>query len=207
MLPEVGQSVVLSDEDGGEHRSETRGVSAEQLTVLRPEQLAVGVPLLIGADLTLSWASGDGAVNKVRARIAKMRHDGETRLWDLEPTGEPWREQRRSWVRVPASGPITVTELVDEIRSLAPRTATGELLDISEVANRCLIDASAIWAARRNARVRATFALGSHEVQLDGRVTASKFSADGADRREVVIQFDQPVPAADTLRRHVQSQQ
>jgi len=155
--------------------------------------------------MTLAWANGDSAVNRVRARVATMRYDGEDRLWDLEPLCTPWREQRRLWVRVAATGPMTVTEIVDDVRSVEPKTASGELLDISEIATRYLMEARAIWACRRNARVRASFSLGVDEVELDGRVIASRVSGEDAERREIVMLFDQPVAVAETLRRHVHS--
>jgi hypothetical protein len=204
LLPGVDAFVVLEDEEQREHHSQVKAVSAQQLTLARPPVTA-GSALLVGAEVTLVWPEGTRAVNKVGARIAAMRRDADAALLDLQVVGEPWREQRRKWVRVPATGLITVTEVVDGARSLAPRTAPGDLLDISEVATRCVIDAQAIWACRRNARVRVSFFLGDDEIDLAGQVFTSSVSSRSPNRREIVVRFDEPVPAAETLRRHVLS--
>ena len=208
VLPQVGDTVALQDEDGAEHRSSVQAVASEVLTVRRPVALAPGVPLLIGAELVVSWSLGDNAVSKVRARIAAIRYDGDVLLWDLAPLGEPWSEQRRRWARVELTGPITVTEVADEARSLPPGVEHGELLDISEVALRCVISAGAIWASRRNARVRLSFTLpeqGSADSSfvLDGKVLTSRIPAGTPDRREVVAQYEPAPDQLEALRRYI----
>jgi hypothetical protein len=205
VLPQAGDGVILQDEDSGEHRSLVHAGASELLTVRRPAALPPGVPLLIGAELVVSWSSGDNAVSKVRARIAAIRYEGDLLLWDLALTGEPWREQRRRWTRVEVAGPITVTEIVAETRSLPPGIERGELLDVSEVALRCLIAASAIWASRRNALLRLDFALAGEQFQLDGRVLTSRIPAGTPSRREVVAQFEPAPEQAEAIRRYVAS--
>lgn len=190
VLPQQGAGVVLQDEDGGEHRTLVHAAATESLTVRRPAALAPGVPLLIGAELVVSWSSGDNAVGKVRARIAAIRYEGSLLLWDLALVGEPWQEQRRRWVRVEVTGPITVTEVADESRTLPAGVEHGELLDISEVALRCVIAAGAIWASRRNARVQLSFSLRDEAFELAGRVLTSRIPAGTPSRREVVAQFE-----------------
>ena len=69
LLPQAGDGVVLEDEDHGEHRSSVHASQPELLTVRRPAALAPGAPLLIGAELVVSWSSGNNSVGKVRARI------------------------------------------------------------------------------------------------------------------------------------------
>ncbi len=204
VLPQAGDRVALRDEDGGEHRSSVHAAAPESLTVLRPTALAPGVPLLKGAELVVSWASGENAVSKVRARIAAIRYDGDLLLWDLALLDEPWSEQRRRWARVELTGPITVTEVVDEVRSLPAGTEYGELLDISEVALRCVISAGAIWASRRNAQVRLSFALLDEVLELNGRVLTSRIPGGMPSRREVVAQFEPAPEQAEALRRYVE---
>ena len=190
VLPQSGDGVDLQDEDGGQHRTVVQAAAGKLLTVRRPAALAPGVPLLIGAGLLVSWSSGENAVTKTRARISAIRYDGDLLLWDLALLGEPWQEQRRRWARVALTGPITVTEVLDEARSLPAGVEHGELLDISEVALRCVLPAGAIWASRRNARVRLGFALPDRELELDGRVLTSRIPAGTPTRREVVAQFE-----------------
>jgi hypothetical protein len=205
VLPQAGAVVVLQDEDSGEHRSRVHAGGSELLTVRRPAALAPGVPLLIGAELVVSWSSGDNAVGKVRARIAAIRYEDDLLLWDLALTGEPWQEQRRRWTRVEVTGPIAVTEIVAEGRSLPPGVEHGELLDVSEVALRCVIAAGAIWASRRNALLRLDFALADEQFQLDGRVLTSRIPAGTPSRREVVAQLEPAPEQAEALRRYVAS--
>ena len=210
VLPQPGDGVVLQDEDGGEHRSSVQAAADGLLTVRRPAALAPGTPLLIGAELLVSWSSGENAVTKLRARITAIRYDGDLLLWDLAPLGEPWREQRRRWARVELTGPITVTEVVEEARTLPSGVEHGELLDISEVALRCVISSGAIWASRRNARVRLGFALPGQAsedqpFELDGRVLTSRIPGGSPDRREVVAQFEAMPEQREALRRYVAS--
>jgi hypothetical protein len=207
VLPQSGDGVDLQDEDGGQHRTVVLAVADGLLTVRRPAALAPGVPLLIGAGLLVSWSSGENAVTKVRGRISAIRYDGDLLLWDLALLGEPWQEQRRRWARVALTGPITVTEVVDEARSLPAGVEQGELLDVSEVALRCVIPAGAIWASRRNARVRLRFALPDRALELVGRVLTSRIPAATPDRREVVAQFEPDPEQTEALRRYVAEHQ
>lgn len=209
MLPQPGDAVVLQDEDGGEHRSAVHA-AAELLTVRRPAALAPGTPLLIGAEVLVSWSSGENAVSKLRARIARIRYDGDLLLWDLAPLGEPWQEQRRRWARAELTGPVTVTEVVAEVRALPPGVEHGELLDVSEVALRCVIPADATWAFRRNAEVLLSFTMpdapaptepGSFE--LAGRVLTSRIRNGSPSRREMVVQFEASPEQVESLRRYV----
>lgn len=203
MLPHPGDGVVLHDEDGGEHRSAVHA-AAGLLTVRRPATLAPGTPLLIGAEVLVSWSSGDNAVCKLRTRIDRIRYDGDLLLWDLAPLGEPWQEQRRRWSRAALTGPITVTEVAAEIRSLPPGVEHGELLDISEVALRCVIPVAAIWASRRNAQVLLSFALpDAGSLELTGRVLTSRIRNGAPDRRELVAQFEASAEQVEALRRYV----
>ncbi len=190
MIPSVGVAVAVTDEDGDEHRSEVHAVSDEVLLLRRPAVLPTGAPLLIGAELVIAWDAGDSAVHKIRGRIVSMPTEEITRLWQVELSGESWREQRRRWPRIPASGPVQVGEVVDEDRLLPPREATGELVDLSEVACRFAVAASELWAGRRLARVRATFPAGAAQVSLTGRVLTSAPGRGDAGRQEVVLQFD-----------------
>lgn len=154
VLPQPGDGVILKDADQGEHRSSVYASTPERLTVLRPADLPLGAPLLVGAELVVSWSSASGTVTKVHARIAATRYQGEVLLWEFALLGEPWSEQRRVWTRVQMSGPITVTQVVQEGLTLPGEVEHGELLDLSEVALRCRIAAGAVWASRRSARVR-----------------------------------------------------
>ena len=103
------------------------------------------------------------------------------------------------------TGPITVTEVVDEARALGAGVEHGELLDISEVALRCVIAAGAIWASRSNARLRLSFVLQDEPFELDGRVLTARIPPRTPSRREVVAQFEPEPEQIEALRRFVDS--
>jgi hypothetical protein len=207
MLPQPGDGVVLKDADHGEHRSLVYATAPQLLTVLRPADLPPGAPLLIGAELVVSWSSGAETVGKVHARIAAIRYQDERLLWDFALLGEPWSEQRRGWTRVQMSGPITVTQVVQEGLTLPGEVEHGELLDISEVALRCAIAAGAIWASRRSARIRLSVTLHEQELELVGRVLTSRIPAGTPSRREVVALLEPEPWQAEVLRRYLAARQ
>jgi hypothetical protein len=206
-LPQPGDGVTLKDADSGEHSSSVYASAPELLTVLRPADLPIGAPLLIGAELVVSWSSGVETVSRVHARIAATRYQGELLLWDFALLGEPWSEQRRGWTRVQMSGPITVTQIVQEGLTLAGEVEHGELLDLSEVALRCTIAAGAVWASRRSARVRLSFTLPEQQLELAARVLSSRIPAGTPGRREVVAQVEPEPWQAEVLRRYLAARQ
>lgn len=202
-LPEPGATIVIVDEYGREHRSQvTASPDERHHTLVRPDDVAVGDPLLIGDRLTLTWPVGDAAVGMVRARLTAMRREEERQLWDVEITDAAWSAQRRAHVRVEATGPVTIS-LRSATDDAAPvRSGVGELLDISEVALRLHLPVGQVWAGRRGAAVVLNLALDGAEVDLLGHVMSSRVRADDS-RREVVVRFDQPVPDPESLRTHL----
>jgi PilZ domain len=186
-LPGAGQSVTLVDHDGREHRSELHDpAEAGRLTMLRPPGLASGVTVLIGAEMTMTWPLGANMVGQIPTRLAAIRRTGEDQFWDLEPLGEPLPIQRRAHPRVPVSTPVTVSQILE---LAAPRRSVGMLVDLSELAVRCSLDTTEIWATRRGTQLRVSFQLDGLDVDLAGRVISAALTA---DRREVVVRFDQP---------------
>jgi hypothetical protein len=206
-LPAVEDFVVIVDEDNREHRTQVRAVEPAVITVLRPADVVAGDPLLIGDQIMVSWPDGDNGVGVVNAQLAAIRREGADRLWDMKILGAPWREQRRGYVRAAASGPVLLTQVVDDstapTASGRPRSAAGELLDLSEAAVRCSLPLTEIWASRRSTAVSVSFALDGEEHEIIGRVVTSKLSIQPGAGREVVVLFDQPVPNVDRLREQV----
>jgi hypothetical protein len=201
LLPPSGQTVVILDEDGHEHRSVVEAVTDEQrMELRRPAGLAIGVPLLIGDVMTLTWTAGENTVGMVRARLVAMRRHDELAVWDVELIGEPWKIERRAHVRVNVDGTIRVSQVVDQDAPTAGRSAEGSLVDISEAAVRCALDAREIWASRRNSHVLVVFELGGHAFELPGRVVAGEIARRNSGLRDVVVSFDQPAEGLEPLR-------
>jgi hypothetical protein len=194
-LPTLATPVVLVDQDGHEHRSQVEAVDGLQLTVTGPAGLISGEPLLVGDALTLRWTQGGADSSAVPARLAAKRSDGpDRRLWDLELVGPVRQEQRRDHERIRVAGPVRFTQLRGALSGVQARTATGELLDVSEVGARCSLDAGAVWAARHNAAVQAEFELSDRSLDVTGRVLSSSVSTSDPSRRELVMIFDQRIP-------------
>jgi hypothetical protein len=207
VLPQPDDGVVLQDVNHGEHRSSVYASAPQLLTVRRPAELTPGAPLLIGAELVVSWSSGVDTVGKVHARIAATRYQDDVLLWDFALLGEPWSEQRRGWVRLQVSGPITVTQVVQEGLTLPGAVEHGDLLDISEVALRCAIPAGAVWASRRYARIRLSFALDEQGLELAGWVLTSRIPPGTPGAREVVAQLEPAPRQAEVLRSYIAARQ
>jgi hypothetical protein len=204
VLPQQGEAVVIVDEDGREHRSSIQAEAQDQrMALLRPTDLAIGVPLLIGDVMTLTWTAGENTVGMVRARIVAMRRLDELPVWDIELAGKPWLVERRAHIRVAVDGPITVSQVLDQDAPTAVRSAEGELVDVSEAAVRCALDSREIWASRRNCKVVVAFKLGRQDFQLQGRVVTGELARRNTALRDIVVIFDQPVAGIEPLRAYL----
>jgi hypothetical protein len=203
-LPEAGQPVIIQDGDGREHRSQViECPAADRLTLTRPLDLVSGAPLLIGDSMTLSWSLGAGLAGLVAAKLIAMRRINDEPVWDAQLDGEISQVQRRAHIRAPAEGAITVSQILDAENPVAGRSATGELVDVSETALRCTLDSTEIWATRRKTAVRVQFQLGdASPIELTGHVIGGP-SNSSEPHRVVVVIYDQPVEPLDVLRAYV----
>lgn len=203
--PDVNQPVLLRDEES-EYASRVEGLDGTTLTVARPFGLPLGTALEDGHPFDVEWTSQAG-VYALPVRVTERRVDGKIRVWLAQPTGPARLSNRRAHVRVSVS--VTASVEIDG------RAYTGELLDVSEAAVRCLIrdplpeppadgdtGDTAGGAARQHVRVG--FFLADQDFLLPGAIFRSTPAASGT---ELIIVLPEDERTASAVRRAVFAEQ
>jgi hypothetical protein len=200
--PEINDPVVLRD-DELEYRSRVEDLAAGVLTVARPLDLPADHAYGAGSELQVTWSSPRG-IAVLPTRIVETRIEQGLALWVLEVVRDGWIEQRRRFVRVPASGPVTLLG-----RGEAPVPPVhGYLDDVSEGALRCTVEKSPTTEALvLGVLVTARFRLGEGEFDVPGRILHRRASPPPARSTVLVVVFDEPVASADALRKEIFAQQ
>jgi len=197
--PRVNDLVTLLDQDDREYRSRVEDVEGEVLTVARPLDLVVDHRLDLGAELLVSWAATNG-IAVLPVRLIAAHTDTAVATWSLSATRDGWIEQRRRYVRVPASGPLELRLLGD---GQTVEALSGTLVDMSEGALRCMV--SDVQAdTLETDLVRVGFRFGDQAFDIPGRIV---FRRSGTQPTQLVVLFDEPVREADQLRRQIFAQQ
>jgi len=191
---------VLRDGAGRSYRSRVEDLGPGTLTVARPLEL----PAAHGpnAEVLVTWSCSRG-IAVLPTRLVGAYDEGQVALLSLAITAEAWVEQRRRFVRVPASGPLTL-RMRDEPTA---ETVTAHLLDISEAALRCAVNPAAAELLVDDVGLTATFRFGECEFTIPARVGFCRPTDRPAERAELVVLFDEPVKEADALRKEVYAQQ
>lgn len=210
-VPEINDLVELRDVDRRTYRSRVEDVSATHLVIAQPWDLALTQLPTAGRTFELCWADDDG-ITVLPVELVRTEVSGRVSLWRLAIAGPPAREQRRAYVRVSAVVPIRIIRPSADIvyigrpaatgpRRTEPGAADGQVIDISEAAVRCEVAPSLSWLGT-NAPVSAQFQLGEDQFTLPGHVLSNQ-PGNGRIQRRLVVEFDQPVPQARALRKHV----
>lgn len=202
--PAVNDPVVLRDADEREYRSRVERLGAGRLTVTRPLDLPVEDPPGVGTQLLVTWRQPRG-VAVLPTRVLESVDEDGLGLWMLVAVGQGWVEQRRDFVRVPVSGPVTVGLRGDGVGT---ESLTGRLVDVSEAALRCSLDDAATRSlGEPGTAVQVGFRLGDQDFDIPAHVAFERTGPASARHVEVVVLFDEPVRDADTLRRQIFAQQ
>jgi len=202
--PNLNDPVVLRDHADREYRSRVEDLGDDLLVVARPHDLPADEPFDSGTELSVAWADADGGVKVLPTRILSAHTEGTLRLWSLVVTGPASAQQRRRFVRVPATGLVALRPADDEKADLVK----GNLIDVSEGAVRCTVGAGAAdrFLTGDN-QVVAEFRFGASDFAIPGRVEFLRPTAHPAQFEELVVVFDEPVADADALRKQVFAQQ
>lgn len=199
--PNVNDPVVLRDRADREYPSRVEDLREGLLVVARPHGLPADEEFGRGTEMNVVWADDDGVVTLLPTRLMAAHIDGTVLLWSLAVIGPAVREQRRRFVRVAASGPVT-------FRSTEGGTTAvkGSLVDVSEGAVRCTVSAGAAdgFLAGSN-EVIAEFRFGKVDFAAPGRVEFLRPTKHPAEFEELVVLFDEEV--ADALRKQVFAEQ
>jgi len=193
-LPGLNARLSVVDSSGRSRPSRVEDVDEGWLALAAPSFPGDVEPPEEGQAFELVWPTTRAAL--VVQAVLRERVPGAVPLWWVQPVGDIVVNQRRSFVRAPAVVATTrLTWLVPD-----EGTAEGEVLDLSEGGMLALVTG---WRGRAGSGVVADVLVGGdHEAEfaLTGTVLRATTRALAT---EVAVQFHQPVPGADDIRRHV----
>jgi hypothetical protein len=198
--PNVNDPVLLRDHADREYESQVEDLGVGLLVVAQPSGLPDHEVFSTGTELNVAWTDADGDVQVLPTRIMAAHLRGTLPVWSLVATGPALAEQRRRLERFPASGPVT-------LRSAAgndTHVVTGSLVDISEAAIRCAVEAgTADGFLGSVTEVTAEFRVGTVDFLIAGRAEFLRATKHPADLEELVVLFDEPVAEAEALREQI----
>lgn len=201
-LPRVGTGIVLRDLTEAAYASRIESWDRQTITVVKPVGVPAAFPYPVGTPFDVVWPSPAG-VHVLPVELAATRSEGQVLLWELRPVAEPWVEQRREFVRVPAFGRVVLTTDAGDDPDVAPLTLQGYLVDVSEAAMQC-----SVWAEPDDAllvtgsRVVAEFTAHGAGFSRLGIIHGVRQGAQDHEMT-VVVRFDQTDAEAKALRREV----
>jgi c-di-GMP-binding flagellar brake protein YcgR len=163
-----------------------------------------------GLPVTVAWVGqrGQSKQDFLIAEVVRRR----VPAWDLVPCSDVVVEQRRRYVRVPATGEVRIWPVAgdplqhegDRADEVSEPMLAAALVDLSEGGSALSVPVGTWLTLGR--LVRASFDLEGAPVDQVGQVVRSLNSLD-PERLEVVVAFAEPIPAADRLRRYVMQTQ
>jgi hypothetical protein len=155
-----------------------------------------------GALYDLMWPASNG-VNIQPVKVIERPGRNRTTIWEAAEAGEYRLEQRRAFVRVAVTVPVTIADL-DAEDDREPQEA--ELVDVSEAALRCSVEGGR-WAEIENgSRAAVVFLLGETPFSSQGTVLRTRHTPDDP-AVEVIVMFDEDPSFAAGLRRAVFAEQ
>ncbi len=203
VVPVVNELIVLRDHDDRDYQSRVEDLRPGVMIVAQPLDLAVDHTLGPGSDLLALWSCPRG-IAVLPVRIIATYTEGALRLWSTTITGPGWVEQRRRFVRVPASGAVRLRLVGDDPE---PETVPAKLIEISEGALRCTVSDAAFESLAEAGPVQAGFRFGDVDFSIPGHINIRRPGAHTDDPMQVVVEFDEPIRDADTLRKLIFAQQ
>jgi c-di-GMP-binding flagellar brake protein YcgR len=204
--PNVNDPVVLHDEADREYLSRVEDLGSNLLVVARPHDLPADEEFGSGTELSVAWSDSDGVVRVLPTRIMIAYVEGTLALWSLIVTGPASTQQRRRFVRVPASGPVAIRPAGGKAKKTD--VVNGSLIDLSEGGVRFAVGAgTADGFLTGRDKVIAEFRFGASDFAVPGHVEFLRPTARPSEFEELVVVFDEPVADADALRKQVFAQQ
>lgn len=201
-IPSIGDPVVLRDEAGLHYASRVEDIGDETIVVARPADLRAALVYDIGLALELIWTVDTG-IHVLPTELAATSVDRNIRLWHLAITGDGWAEQRRDYVRVPASGRIVIAPDGSGDDTDGEEAIVGTLVDLSEVAVLVTVPVPpGDHTIRVGTAVRCRFALGVNEYDLRGTIIIVRATSTPRESR-LVIRFLESRVTADALRKEI----
>jgi hypothetical protein len=210
-MPEQGAHVQLRDQHGGAHRSEVLERDQQlpgTLFLTPPEDLPADSPFALGTRLLVSWPE-ESAYWVLPVLLVELRSNGGRRVLVAEVNDDAWREERRQFVRRSAwdASVELDLEVVDEHDEPGPSGVAADLMDLSEVALRGVVQPEHRDWFQPDVPVTVRLTLAGDRFDITGTVLLAKPTARTDHGLEVVVMFDRPLERADELRVHIAKQQ
>jgi RNase P/RNase MRP subunit p29 len=205
-MPAVGVATELRDQQGNAHRSEVLQCHRDQpgtLVLSPPADLPAEQAFKAGTRLLVSWPE-DGSFWVLPVLLVELRPDGDSRLLVAEVDDDAWREERREFVRSALDATVLIDFEVEDVDGVAgPRGVGAELIDLSEVALRCVIKLEHREWIQPHIPVTVRIRLAGDQFEIAGEILLAKPAARLDLGLEVVILFERPVARVGDLRAHL----
>jgi hypothetical protein len=202
----MNQLIALRTDAGHEFASRVEGVGDGVVTVARPLDLPAEHDMRPGSKLMVAWRIPNG-IWVLPCQLTGVRREGMLSFWDVLVTGDPWREQRRAFVRAAVMGTVGLTWTARDDEKLE---ASGMLADLSEAGLRFISsDEKLIRRAPSGTEVEVELSTPGNAFTLQAQVVRVNPSEQHPDvpQWQVVLVFIDPGRTADDLRRIVFTQQ
>jgi hypothetical protein len=195
-VPAEGTPVVLRTQRGGAYRSEVTHSQPGILYLQSPPELPAAAAPPVGTRLLVAWPDRNSLWVLPVVVLSVLESDGG--LLTVQIEGTAWREERR---RYPRTNLDATLALGYDRADGQPVEVSGELIDLSEAAMRCLVPQEHQALCQPRTPVRVRIGLAQDSFDISGYVLQGKPTARLDLGLEVVVLFHRPVPRVEDLRR------
>jgi len=201
VFPLINAAVEFRAPDGTVVSARIAFVAEAYAAVERPaDHPAEDVPS--GALYDLMWPAPNG-VNIQPVSVTERPGRGGTLIWEAAEAGEHRLEQRRAYVRVSLTAPMTVTDLADQAGG---RPEDAVLLDVSEAALRCSVQGERWEQMENGSPVQVLLTVDETPFSTRGTVLRTR-KEEGDPAVEVIVMFDADAAFTAGMRRAVFAEQ
>ncbi|MEO6701885.1 MAG: hypothetical protein ABI140_02070 [Jatrophihabitantaceae bacterium] len=205
-MPEAGTSIELRDQHGSAHRSEVLQCHREHpgtLVLSPPPDRPAERPFDPGTRLLVSWPEAN-SYWVLPVLLVELRAAEGSTLLVAEVDDDAWREERREFVRSSLDASVLLDfEVCDSEGEPGPVGVTAELIDLSEVALRCIVSQQHRDWFQPHVPVAVRIELAGDLFRISSSVLLAKPAARLDLGLEVVVLFDRPVERVEDLRAHL----
>lgn len=205
--PAVNRLVTIADGTGREFPSRIEDITDGTLVLARPLDLPAEHDFELGGPVLLSWPDPTGII-RATTELVDVRAEGSVGLWEVRVLGDYQRDQRREFVRVPASGPVELSSIEDGEPDGAPLARlAGQLVRISEASIRCAVPRADAAQLRPDSPVQVDFEFRGQRFSLPASVLRPEPCRHDPETVELILLLRIDQDSADALRRLVFAEQ
>jgi c-di-GMP-binding flagellar brake protein YcgR len=213
VLPDLNSlvRVCIGEGDGEGYASRVENRDGRLLTVAAPSFAGDLFATREGMQVVVRWTGGRG-VFEVDGLLETVDHDESVLVWTIRTTGDVRLAQRRRYARVAFTEPLAVHCVEDAAGAEATGSWSGVGVDLGEGGIRLRLPAGVVQVGEQ---VTVELRLDDEPMTLPGMVLRARPTgeADVATSGrptpvdDVVVEFSEPVPGEDVIRRWVLRQQ